>query len=272
MCENAMYESREHYKYIKLMYELKELGPRYKLKLISYGCDDMWYSVCFINEMKNVRYIGCDEIYFYLLATSYNAMNFLYKFNTNIKSFDKDTVGVVIHMTMLCEQEDRIVIEYSHTYRMIYLVFYNMNVSGFECEMAWSSCKFICHENSKIIYSFDYDESICHRNERIYTLLLNTFENSFIAIKNDSIFTIKLMTCMCRLLARMIGNSNIDFSKEKIMYHMSGILILKECELVKSVENILKGEMVFESEPLPILLLRAVVYEHSLLLFRRKTQ
>lgn len=50
---------------------------------------------------------------------------------------------------------------------------------------------------------------------------------------------------------------------------MENILMMGEADLISNVIDILREENKSELEPLPILLLRAVVYEHSLMLFRK---
>lgn len=303
----------KHDKFIRLVNELKKLGERYKIALsnASFRIDDMAH---YINRMKDIKYIGCDINHFYLLATDRRGIKILYRFDTSIESFDDFTTGHIIHMSILYEQKNMIIIQYYDCRRVTYISFQNFNISGFDCELFSDKCKFICNKSSEELCLFDctryiekfprfihcdnpyiwgsarygkniakYKYSICtsldmddindsNTKEKIYELLLNMFGTSFRAIENDLEFISMLIKCLCEIFMFIFGDNYADLTLEKFYNDMDNSILWKECETVKHVENVLRNGLILDYEPLPILVLRAIVYEHSLLLFRKVTQ
>lgn len=326
-----------HEKFINFANRLQIFGNRHPI--MYYSMASPLSKECHI---KCAKYIGCDNIRFYLLVTSSDGVEGSLRTLTSnpekyllyiipLDQVDSDVCQLkqkqgfgfkqlswklshfikVIDVLIMNEEKTRTIIICNTTYTTIYYEFKNMMVSGFKYSHDGESMQnFFCKRDGKEIYSFSSYEHedgftvntfspemlrVTYTNNmeiditvtKIYELLLNTFTKSLEAIENDTIFISKLMNCMEKIFALTIGKIDSELKLCRFIKDMTNIILWRESILVKDIKNMLVNELSFAHESprmksglrhvisdasLPVLVLRAMVYEHTLFLYRKATQ
>lgn len=289
MCEDIIYE---HDKYIKFVDELKSLEKRSHIMLTEpFNTSSNELSM---KDMENIRYIGCELEYFYLLASIHNTTKVLCKFNIDAIYRDEQRGTWFNSIDVIRDEKDKITVRHLSSSDFLYFEFKNMILSGvvwrcdrcdyfsfhgiemgknaypLKCEMSRTfsqSIIWVSLPKGLDVQMFKPEHG--YKAEHFYGLLLDIFDESIEIIKNDPIFILNSIYFMCKMYLMIIDKHNETvLTSEKMNNEMFRIVSWRECELVKNTENVLRNEIFFECEPLFILILRAIVYEHSLLLHR----
>lgn len=293
MCEDTMYE---HGEYMKFADELNDLDAERRSQIV---LTDLFNALpkSSMKDMTNIRYVGREPEWFYLLALRHNTTIVLCQFDIDV-IYDAKPRGMWYNsIDVINDEKDRITVRYLSSCDFLYYEFKNMVLSGvmwrfsfienflildgiemgkrayyLRCEKIFSQTEtWICESEGLGVEL--YEQSDGYKSEYFYKLLLNIFDKSIRIMKNDPTFISNSIYFMCEMRLMIINECDKTiFTLEKMIRDMSHIILWIECELVKNVENMLRNEIFTEYEPLPIFILRAIVHEYSLLLFRRATQ
>lgn len=280
--------------------ELTKIMMRHRrIKGFGYGND--------ITGVVNIQYIGyressikpqiyVDSIFginsdfffeesFYLLVWDFFGSNYLcsglVSDITDNPKLDYNYLQVCKVCLPVSNKYYRLVIEgdFSQISGSQYLEFKNLNVSGvISRHLPTCSIVHLLHadkdvETYKLKFGMFNGDGISEREK----ILINGRQ----IIKDDAKFTKQFANIIldtCETNARRYGKKFIKGNS--IVYNIiDGYIkneynLINESDLIYNVVDILKGHVIddVQGEPLPILILRAIVYEHTLLLYRKRIQ
>lgn len=245
-------------------------------------------------KMANIRYLGLCDRHFYILFENDNHEYFIWCLHLNTIF-----TSAYIPIFSLVKERNKITIKaVDDDFHEMYFVFYNMILSGVEIFYKDDgSMRFYCVCNGETTCKLLFDKCAnrdivlkiqpgCiilerqYRNskdpdrpseitEKIYELLLKVFADNLNLIDRHSEFKLYFADRILKIFKFLMKESNFYFDINNVKKDIRRILLYNECEQIKYVSEVLFGESFPNDESLPSLIMRAMIYENSLLCYRK---
>lgn len=244
------------------------------------------------HKMVNIEYLGLCDRCFYVLSENDNHEYFIWCLYLNTTF-----TFAYIPIFSLVKERNKIIIKAINDSHEMYFAFNNMILNGIQMFFVKNGIRFYCIRNGEIMGKLtvnkdEYNiilnthleyivfEKTYHKSEtvtrfmkivnKMRELLLEMFMNNLDLIKNHYEFKLHFANKIINVFNFLIKESDFQLGiMEKDIRH---ILLQDECKEVEYVSTILLENSVRNDESLPSLIIRAIIYEHSLLLLRKVTQ